>query len=191
MVRRARELLQRPHWPAGSTDSQAAQRLANDLKNLREFNLLTKLSKRVIRVQPNATTVRRLHAQALIETGQATAAIAVAQKALEGLPESDEEWSELAGLIGRAYKQIAIDTRDPHCIESREALAHALDAYRKPYERNPNNTWHAINLVAVFTFAKRSGVTVPTAFDTTQPAPSNQSRTDRMKHIKLNHATEL
>lgn len=72
MVRRARELLQRPHWPAGSTDSQAAQRLANDLKNLREFNLLTKLSKRVIRVQPNTTTVRRLHAQALIETGQAT-----------------------------------------------------------------------------------------------------------------------
>ncbi len=169
-LQRAKELLQHPHWPAGSTDAEAARALVDDLKNLREFSLLTKMSERIVRMQPDATKVRRVHTQSLIETGQATAAIAVAHAALKGLSEDHPEWSELIGLIGRAYKQIAIDTGNPHCAESRNALEHALEAYGKPFQRDPGNTWHAINLVAVLTFAQRCGVSVSSAFDATELA---------------------
>lgn len=166
-VRRTRELLGRAHWPKGSADAREALQMTSDLKDLRQFTLLTDLSERVVRMHPKAITEQKVHAQALIETGQATAAIAVAEKALDGLSSRHKEWSELTGLIGRAYKQIAIDTGDPHCPESRTALAHALNAYRKPYKQNPKNTWHAINLVAITAFAKRSGVAIPTSINTT------------------------
>lgn len=171
-VRRARRLLEHSYWPAEGAEVLEAIQLTNDLKKLRQFTLVTQLSDRVVRIQPGNVAVQKLQTQALIETGQATAAISVAERALKNLPSSHKEWSELTGLIGRAYKQIAIDTSAPHCQETRTALNRALDAYRKPYEQNPQNTWHAINLVAITTFAKRSGVPVPSSINITTLAKS-------------------
>lgn len=164
-VKRAKDLLQHPHWLAGSGDAEAAHTLLDDLKNLREFALLAQLSERMLRMQPGVPKVRRIHIQSLIETGHTTAAIAVAHESLQQLPDSHSEWSEVSGLIGRAYKQIAIDTGDPHCAESRDALKHALEAYAKPFQRDPENTWLAINLVAILAFAKRCCASVSSPFD--------------------------
>ena len=164
-VRRAKNLLEHSYWPAEGTEAREAIQLTSDLKKLRQFLLVTQLSDRVVRMQPDNVLVHRLQTQALIEIGQATAAIAVAERALKHLPTSHQEWSELSGLIGRAYKQIAVDTGDPHSLETRTALKHAFNAYRKPYKQNPKNTWHAINLVAIASFAKRSGVPIPSSIN--------------------------
>lgn len=171
-VRRAQTLLEHSYWPAEGAEVRDAIQLTNDLKKLRQFTLVSQLSDRVVRMQPDNVAVQKLQTQALIETGQATAAISVAERALKNLPSSHTEWGELTGLIGRAYKQIAIDTSAPHCLEARTALKRALDAYRKPYKQNPQNTWHAINLVAIAAFAKRSGVPIPSSINITTLAKS-------------------
>jgi hypothetical protein len=111
--RRALDVLHGGAWPAGSATENEARGLLPELRKQREFDLLAQLSERVLRDHPEEAFTRRLHVQALIETGLATAAIEVARAGLKKLPESDGEWSELTGLMGRAYKQIAVDARDP------------------------------------------------------------------------------
>ncbi|MDX2251099.1 MAG: trypsin-like peptidase domain-containing protein [Nitrospira sp.] len=180
-VRRARSLLTRSLWPASGPEIREALELTGELKQLRQFPLLTQVTDRVIRVLPNNAAATKTHAQGLIETGQPTAAIAVAEKALKALPSSHKEWSELNGLIGRAYKQIAIDTGNPHCKESRTALKQAFEAYHRPYKKHPKNTWHAINLVGIAAFAKRSGVPIPSSFDITGVAQSTIATIERKR----------
>lgn len=163
--RRALDVLHGGAWPAGSAAEHEARALLGQLRQQREFELLARLSERVLRDHPGEAKTRRLHVQALIETGFATAAIDVARAGVGTLPESDPEWSELTGLIGRAYKQIAVDTRDPGGSTGIDALSASVAAYAGPYERNPANTWHAINLVAVLGFCRRLELKAPGGFD--------------------------
>lgn len=156
--KQALELLHGPRWSSGSAAEQEARRLLPELRKLRQFDLLAQLSERVARLHPREPEIRRMQTQALIETGHATAAIDVARASLKGLSEDHPEWSELTGLIGRAYKQVVIDAQDPGDSESLEALGQSLEAYAKPHLKDPNNTWHAINLVALSSFARRMGL---------------------------------
>jgi len=163
--RRALDVLHGGAWPAGSAAEHEARALLGELRQHREFELLARLSERLLRDHPGDAKTRRLHVQALIETGFATAAIDVARAGVQRLPESDPEWSELNGLIGRAYKQIAVDARDPGGRAGIDALRASVAAYAGPYERDPANTWHAINLVAVLGFCRRLEVQAPGGFD--------------------------
>ena len=155
------DLLAGPRWRSGGGQEVLARKLLPQLRDLREFDLLTQLSERVARSHPHDPLIRRLQTQGLIETGHTTAAIEVARSGLKGLADSHGEWSELNGLIGRAYKQIVMDAAEPRDPDSRAALRESLKAYAKPYRKDTNNTWHAINLAAVSSFAKRVGIKSP------------------------------
>ena len=72
----------------------------------------------------------------------------------EGRPEA----LEVAGLLGRSYKQIFFDSRDRTSMPARDALKQAVAAYRKPYEENRANTWHGVNLLALTANARRLGI---------------------------------
>lgn len=163
ILKTATDLLMGPHWRMSGSEATLARELLPELRKLREFDLLTTLSERVARSHPRNPLVRRFQTQGLIETGHPTAAIEVAKAALKGLADSDPEWSELYGLIGRAYKQIVMDAADPRDTDSRASLRKSLKAYSKPYSKDPNNTWHAINLAAVSSFATRTGIELPTS----------------------------
>lgn len=125
------------------------------LRKDRQFALLAQLADRLARHAPADARVRRLQVQALIECGQPSAAIDVAQAALRRVDAGEAEWAELHGLLGRAWKQIFIDARRALAPGDLDALGNAVRAYRKPYEADPGNTWHAINLVAVAACAER------------------------------------
>lgn len=146
---------------AGSGEVQAYQ-LLPELRKLREFDLLARLSEQVVRSHPDDPRVRRLQAQSLVEIGFHTAAIEVAKAGLKIVSENDPEWAELHGLIGRAYKQIVMDAADPRSEVNKALLLESVEAYLKPYSKDPNNTWHAINLVAMASFARRAGVAIET-----------------------------
>lgn len=162
---RAHALLALARWPSGSGLGDEAHALLPELKRVREFGLLCRLSERVLRVYPNNAGVRKLKIQALIDTGEATTAIEVARAAVKRVPHTDPEWAELHGLIGRAWKQIAVDSGDVGNPQGRKALRQSLAAYAKPYEADRNHVWHGINLVATAAFARRAKVRVPPEYD--------------------------
>src|SRR3954447_14485168 len=74
-----------------------AEDLLLDLRRAREFELMTRLAEAVSRRRPAKPRLRRLYAQGLIETGLATAAEDVLQRALAVTPRSEPEWAELVG----------------------------------------------------------------------------------------------
>lgn len=152
--REAAALLDR-RWGSGSREEGEARALLHRLRGLRLFEPMALLADRVARLDPRNPTLRRLQVQALIETGHPTAAAEVARAALRGLPDSDREWSELQGLLGRAYKQILIDSKDPGDRLGRQTLRASLAAYEKPFAKDRGNVWHAVNLIAMAAFARR------------------------------------
>ena len=118
-------------------DLAEAKRLVEELRNERDYEPMGELAEAVSRRDPKDAKNRRLYAQYLIDTGKATAAIDVLQRAGRRLPKDDPEFAEATGLLGRAYKQIFFDAGDKTSPGAREALKQAIAAYRGPYERTP------------------------------------------------------
>lgn len=135
-----------------------AKELVEQLRNVREYDAMGRLAEAVSRVDPKEPKNRRLYAQYLIETGKATAAIDVLQPLTRRLPKDHPEFIEATGLLGRAHKQIFFDAGDKTSAGARQALKEAIAAYRKPFEENPANTWHGVNLLALIANCKRLGV---------------------------------
>jgi hypothetical protein len=87
-----------------------------------------------------------------------TAAIDVLRPLYHRLPKSNPERAEVAGLIGRSYKQIFFDADDKTAPGARDALKNAIHYYRGPFEDDPkNNTWHGVNLAALLARARSLG----------------------------------
>jgi len=146
-------------------DAQLAQArdLVELLRNQRDYELMGRLAEAVSRRDPQDAKNRRLYAQYLIETGKATAAIDVLQPLARRLKKEDPEFAEATGLIGRAYKQIFFDAGDKTTPGARDALKKVIETYRGPYERDPANTWHGVNLLALLTRARALGLRVAPA----------------------------
>jgi hypothetical protein len=134
--------------------------LLEKLRNQREFEPLLAVAEAVGRVDPKDATARRLYAQGLIETGKVSAAIDVLQGLARRIPKDHPEALEAAGLLGRSYKQIFFDSRDRSAPAARQALKQAVAAYRKPYEHDPTNTWHGVNLLALVANCRRLGIKI-------------------------------
>jgi hypothetical protein len=135
-----------------------ARKLAEALCEAREFGPLSRLAEAISRIAPKDPTNRRLYAQALIETGKATAAIDMLNTLMRRLPVGHPESAEVSGLLGRAYKQIFFDARDRSGAPARQALKEAIAAYSKPFEENSAHTWHGVNLMALLSNSRRLGI---------------------------------
>jgi tetratricopeptide (TPR) repeat protein len=138
----------------------SARDLVEELRNARQYPQMLQLAEAISRRFPDDARNRRLYGQALIEQGMATVAIDVLKPLTARLPQSDPEQAEASGLLGRAYKQIFFDAGDKTSAGARAALKQAIAIYRKPFEANPANTWHGVNLVALLTRARRLGLQV-------------------------------
>lgn len=161
--RSAEALLQDAHWSEAAV--LEARCMLGALRSQRAFRLLAQICERLVRRYPKEPMLRRLQAQALIEEGLASAAIEVASAGLRKLSPNDPEWSELQGLIGRAHKQIALETENAPGSESLNALKKSIAAYSRPFNNDSEHAWSAINLVALRGYAERAGVSVGKKFD--------------------------
>ena len=157
---RVDDILRKLQGLDAQSDLVDAKRLVEELRNAREYSRMGRLAEAVSRHDPKDPTNRRLYAQYLIDTGKATAAIDLLKPLAQRLPKNHAEFAEATGLLGRAYKQIFFDTGDKTSRGAREALKQAIVAYRKPFEENPANTWHGVNLVALLARARRLGLRV-------------------------------
>lgn len=141
-----------------SKDVIAAKQLIDQLKAACEYELMGDLLEAATRHAPKDATIRRLYAQKLIETGEASVAIDVLKSLRRKLGSKEPEYAEVGGLLGRAYKQIFFDTEDKTSAPALAALKKAIQAYRKIYEIDPKlYTWHGVNLVALLSRARRLG----------------------------------
>lgn len=155
--RQAQEALRRLRGLCGGEDVDAAKRLVEGLRDVREYALMMgELAEVVSRRDPKDARNRRLYGQYLIETGKATATCCARSR--NACQKDHAEFVEVTGPLGRAYKQIFLDAGDKTSDGPREALKRAIAAYRKPYEDNPANTWHGVNLVALLARARRLGL---------------------------------
>jgi S1-C subfamily serine protease len=147
-------------------DLRQAKDLVKRLRDASEYELMARLAEAISRRDPKDARNRRLYAQVLIDTGKATAAIDVLQVLARRLPDTDPEYAEARGLMGRAYKQIFIDARDKSGAHARDALKKAIESYRDPYERDSRNVWHGVNLLALIDRARSIGVRAAAELDT-------------------------
>jgi len=141
-------------------DVSDARELLPRLRDRREYEKLITLAEALSRIDPQDFTTRRLYAQALIETGRASAAADVARGITQNAPQGDKEVYEAQGLLGRAFKQVFIDARIKGSITARRAMADAIEAYRKYYEADPPKLWHGVNLLALLDNCRQRGVDV-------------------------------
>ena len=158
---RAEGLRARLHADPDALAIEEARALLEPLRNERSFEALAGLCEALCRVDPidpPDPTTRRLYGQALIETGATFAAIALLRQLQQTVPRNHPESVEASGLIGRAYKQMFFDAADPRSAPARRALASAVEAYRAPYDADPQkNTWHGVNLLALVCRSRREG----------------------------------
>ena len=109
--------------------------------------------------------IRREWCQSLLDQGRVPQALAALNSMSQKYSDDPVEGSEIRGLIGRAYKQLFVEDGDA------ENLRAAISAYRFDWERRQgDHRWHGINLVSLFTRAKRDGITIDNALDATQIA---------------------
>jgi tetratricopeptide (TPR) repeat protein len=137
-----------------------AKQLVEDLRNARQYEPMARVAEAISRIDPKDAKNRRLYAQSLIETGKASVAIDVLQALVRRLPKAHPESVEALGLLGRANKQMFFDARDKASVGARQSLKQAIAAYRKPFEENPSNTWHGVNLIALLANSRRLGIPV-------------------------------
>lgn len=139
----------------GSDDLDRAKELVEGLRNARAYEDMGQLAEAVSRRDPQDARNRRLYAQYLIETGKATAAIDLLTPLTRRLPPGDPEAAEAAGLLGRSYKQVFVETDGA----DHAALSQAIAAYRAPFDHDPaGHTWHGVNLMALLTRARQLGL---------------------------------
>ena len=141
-------------------------KLLGQLRDLREFDRLCDLAELVCRLDSMNGKARRLYAQGLIETGKLKAAVGLLECAKLDFDEQHPEYSEFEGLLGRAYKQLFMDTVDPEGIWAETFLKLSFSFYEAAYTRDPvKNFWHDINLAGLAQAAQIRGM----AFDCDKP----------------------
>jgi len=128
--------------------------LASTLRAHRLFPELCGLSESAPAKRMDSPTLRRLHAQALIEGGK----LAEAEALLRGLLASAEHL-EAKGLLGRIEKQRYVDQMLGQGKGKPAQLRKAVDAYLEAYERDARKpVWHAVNAVALIALGERRKV---------------------------------
>ncbi len=162
---RADELIDILRDEPAERDLDAARNLLGELRDRAEFDKLLLVVESLSRVAPGHAKTRRLYAQALIDTGKATAAIDVLRGLMSTLPPDDPETYEAIGLTGRAFKQIYVDFRVRGALLAQQALAQSIAAYRQPYEADPRRYWHGVNLLALLDNARRRGMQLAVPYE--------------------------
>ncbi|QFT71786.1 hypothetical protein FIU92_01985 [Ruegeria sp. THAF33] len=158
---------------AGSIVSQQdAWDIMRALQNFRDFERVVGLAESLLVQYPEDHTLTKAYAQALVELGNPIAAQGLLQQVLSGMSEADREFSDIKGVLGRAFKETCQSAARLGQIGlANDALTHSFAAYAEPYERDPKkNYYHGINQVALLHLAERCEADVLTSVNKKQLA---------------------
>jgi tetratricopeptide (TPR) repeat protein len=143
-------------------DGASASAILAALRKKLRFAEIERLAESLAAAGQNEAQVRRQYAQALIEQRKLVAAAGVLAGLVVAEKPGSEEHLQGLGLQGRLHKQCyvgASDNRRPAVKhELRLAIEHYLSGYRASRE---TSLWHAINVVACVTRARRDKLKLP------------------------------
>jgi S1-C subfamily serine protease len=143
-----------------------AKRLLGLLRRHRQFDAMQILADGAIRLGCDAPIVYRQYAQALIDDRLLVAARDMLDNLVAHARGDPVEYAEARGLMGRAGKQIYVETRGRQRDVARTALLGAIEQYRTVYEEDRSTyIWHGVNFLALLCRAARDGIAVPNAPD--------------------------
>jgi hypothetical protein len=154
-----------------------AEHVLSTLRRKRFFPQMQRVADALIQTGQDAPVVRRQYAQALIDQGALTAAVAVLRILERETAGHDSEYAEARGLLGRAFKQQYVNAGHPGAPRLRAALGEAVRWYVEAYSERPERRpWHGINAVACLARARRDGVDVDVDVDERRLADEILSR---------------
>lgn len=126
------------------------------LRQEREFELMSRYGEAVLASGTRKDRVRRLFAQALIETREFGRALDVLQSIIDESDSSEKEVFEAYGLVGRTFKQRYVETpNEPGAVE---LLRRAIAAYESVYAQDRTQFWHGVNAASCMLRAERDGI---------------------------------
>jgi hypothetical protein len=139
-------------------DAKLAKDLLYRLRRKRQFGSMVQMAEAMLSSGLNTMPVRRQYAQALIDQGMFMPAELVLRAVVSEAAEDSLDKREALGLLGRIYKQLYVNNKDPGAASNRANLKKALESYLPVYRPDmPDSWWHGINAVAVLARAKRDG----------------------------------
>ncbi|HEX5966811.1 MAG TPA: serine protease [Pyrinomonadaceae bacterium] len=143
-------------------DAKLAKDLLYRLRRKRQFGSMVQMAEAMLRSGLNTLPVRRGYAQALIDQGMYMPAELVLRSVVSEAADNSLDKREALGGLGRIYKQLYVNNKDPNSAANRENLEQALKNYLPVYRPEmPDSWWHGINGVALLARAKRDGFPIP------------------------------
>ncbi len=156
---------------ATETYSPAAARATlRQLRRKRWFDLMTRIADVLLQSGQRHPYVRCEYAQALTDRGTP----GVAAELLAGILEDTDDpgvRAEALGMLGRAYKQMSLDSAVAPFTKRSDLLMSAVRAYGEMYGDDPTRcAWHGINAAALLCYAERHGVSIRSPIDAAETA---------------------
>lgn len=133
-------------------DLEVAASALEALRAKRWFDLLQPLAETLMQAGLGDRTIRKLYAQALLDQGTISAAIAFLEHLANDCPPGDPEHEEARGLLGRAYKQSYVDGQGLPLAVRETLLRKAFEYYDR------DEMWHRVNVMALRARAARDGI---------------------------------
>jgi Trypsin-like peptidase domain/MAP3K TRAFs-binding domain len=150
---------------------EAAKEILRQLRRKRRFRLMERVADALIRSGQSGAQLRRQYAQAMIDQDNLTAPERELQAIIGDQASPASERAEAEGLLGRIYKQLYVNTNDPHSPRQQENLRRAIAYYYDVYRRDPKEfLWQGINTVALLRRAHWDKVAVGYSIDDRQLA---------------------
>jgi hypothetical protein len=181
------DLIKRIYETAEPYPLNPAKKLLSTLRKRRFFEQMERLADAFVQTGAGSNTVRRLHAQALLDQGHFTVALLVLDRLIADTEGKDlEENAEAKGLKGRAYKQLYVNAAAPSVTRNQKWLDEAATAYYGTYQLKPESFgWHGINSVAIANRSVRDNVPLSTGL----PLPATLAR-KILERIEMRDATD-
>jgi tetratricopeptide (TPR) repeat protein len=135
-----------------------ARRILSALRDHRHFVLLQRVADAFIQADRGDPVIRRQYAQALLDQGNLSAAVAVLERLVGDTEGQPHEHAEALGLLGRAFKQMYIAAQGGPAERRKRFLERAITQYREVYDESAEHRWHGINAVALLDRSRRDGI---------------------------------
>lgn len=136
--------------------------LMKSLRKKRQFKPMIRLGDTLSITKHDNTEIEILYAQALIEEAQFASAINILKLLRNRFNThalQSDQYAEIMGLLGRAYKQLYIKTNYGTSNTSIEFLNKSIKYYYSIYKSNPEGrVWHGVNTVALVALGKRKEI---------------------------------
>lgn len=158
LLRAARRDLQTPGMP----DLNIAVGRLQALRDYSEFALLSDLAEEYLLHHPDKPEIKKLYGQALVDIGKPSVALGLLNSALQDDSLGDAERADIAGLVGRARKDLflaalAQDRTEIAAFHLRKSYA----AYHDTFRKSPADYhYQGINAAAVLDLAEEHGIEI-------------------------------